>query len=315
MKKTNSPASNYFLKLKASLVFVLICTFGFGQVYNYHPISNTDIETNPSNLASKIVDNRFQLIHHNGFIDSQPFMFNSLRLSRYLEGAFTGIGLTFNNTKLDNNLYYNHIGIGFGYRNVLFDKIEIRIGGMYKLSQINAPYGNFDYLIFTPKSQIIEKWTKSNYNVSLSLSYEGNKYYLSTGYSNLLFPFEKTDSISFFPKYFFINAGNFLSLFNCRDGQELSYTVVSKNLSGKYNESFSHFLNFKSKNQRFKRRLSGIWGLRLGYVDNSFLQFTPSIILHRRSWIISLAYNFHQEKEKFKSVHFATSQIIISLTL
>ena len=96
---------------------------GLGQVYNYQVPNLHNLETNPSILSSEKFDQRAKLTHLNSFSSTNPFNYSSFRYSNYLESSFIGYGLTLNRTSYGGGVTHYHAGLGFGYRNVLFNKL------------------------------------------------------------------------------------------------------------------------------------------------------------------------------------------------
>lgn len=304
---------NKLLIHKALTIIILNVLFltAYSQVYNYIPISRNEIETNPASLSTQEINNRIQIIHQNAFFSSNQFMLNSIRLTKYINKSFAGIGLTLNNTKYDNDTYYNHIGIGVGYRNMLFNKIAIRIGGMYKLSMLKAQAGSYDYLSFISNEKIVHSNINNSVNMSLSVSYGIDKFHFTAGYLNLFIPIGNKYSEFVFPKYYYINMGNFFKIFRRRGSKDLSYTLLIQENKGLNIKSLNHFINYKHSTINLSRKSSLYLGLKVGLLDNSYLQFAPSLTYFEKKMAISVSYNFHNDKETFKSVYFPSSQINI----
>lgn len=286
----------------------------YSQVYNYTPIIHNDIETNPAILASPKVDNRVQLIHQNSFSSINPFSFNSLRLSKYFESSFLGLGLSLNNTNLG-SFNYNHIGIGAGYRNVLFNKVYLKLGATYKLVNTNSPSGIFDYYSFTPSGFLSKSIIKDNVNLALSFtSSPDDRSYVSFGLLNLDLPWGKTNNSTQFPKYYVLNVGNLMTFFDRDKNSEISYTAFGK-LSATSNKIiFSQYINLKF-NLSFSRKSSFQYGSKIGFTENAYYHFIPFITYYRRKFAVSVSYNLHLDKVKFNQIYYSTAQINITYIL
>ena len=279
----------------------------YGQVYNYIPINHNDIETNPSILASESMNSRIQILHQNTFSSINSFSFNSLRLSKYFESSFFGIGLSINNTNMDSNICYNHIGLGAGYRNVLFNKVYIKFGVTYKLIKTNSTLGNFEYYSFSSSSLNNKKKFKDNLNLALSFSSPNDRYYVSFGLLNFDLLWNETKNNIQFPTYYVINVGNLMSIFDKRNS-EISYTAFSK-LSEKSNKTtYSHYMNFKFHIQ-LTRKAGLNYGSRIGFAENDYFHFIPFITYYRKKLVVNLSYSFHLNKMEFQSKYFSTNQI------
>jgi hypothetical protein len=294
--------------------FICVAQNSYGQVYNFHPFSYNDIETNPSYIASSRIDSRFQLIHLNGFLTANHFTHNSLRFTKYFPKAFSGIGLSLNNTKYDNEIFYSHIGIGSGYRNVLFDKVYLRFGTMLKFIKINNSNIDFDYLSYKIDSQTYYKPNNYNYNISLSISERSYRYYITVSYSNIRIEPNTIKTQQPFPKYFIINAGNFLSFFNFRNASELSYSFAKILNSSDFiclrNE---HYLDFKRLLKR-SRYWAVMSAFRFGYTDYDSFSLSPGVYLSKKKLSFSISYNLHFHKKTLVYKQFSTSQINIIYT-
>ena len=115
------------------LIFLFANNVMYSQVYNYLPISKTNIETNPSFVASE--NNKFIITgtYINNFQQNESFSLKTIRISKYFNNYFSGIGLILSNTSTKDTIKYKHVGLSVGYRNILFDKICVKFGINYKL--------------------------------------------------------------------------------------------------------------------------------------------------------------------------------------
>lgn len=280
----------------------------FAQVYNYNPINHYDPEINPAILASYKINNQIQLGHQNSFSSKMPFSMNSLRFSKYFPSAFSGLGLSVNNTNMGNNIYYNDIGLGAGYRNVLFNAILLKLGATYKLVNTSAPAGSFDHYSFTPSDTIKKKNTKGNMNLAMCFSLsDDDMFYISLGILNVDVPWNKTNNSIQFPTYNVINIGNFMNLFDRRNS-ELSYTGFSK-LSPTTNIlTYSHYISFRFI-KPFNRKSTLTYGSRIGFAENKYIHCIPFVGFYTRRLMFTLSYNFNLDKIHFQTNSISTSQI------
>lgn len=274
----------------------------YSQVYNFSPMSFDDIEVNPAKLATKDME-MIQIIRQDNFYD---FSLNSLRYTKYIPATFMGLGITLNNTNI-NKLHYNHIGFGLAYRNIIGNKVYIKIGTMYKLIQSNSPAGRFDYYSFIPSDTVNKNHIDHKLNLSISLSSTLDRYFLSFSIVNLDIP--NSSNISQFPSYYVWNAGNLVSTFNKRYSRsEISYSGNYKfyNLSNK--TSISHYLLLKYV-FNLNRRTGLEIGSRIGYAENSYYHVIPQIGLVTRKFKANLSFNTYFDKNTFNSTYRPSTQI------
>ena len=308
-----------FKKFLIKQAFFIIClllingTSSYCQVYNYVPFNYFDIETNPSVLASENMNNRLQVYHQNAFLASQKFSYSNLKFSKYFESSFIGLGLSLNNTIMNDDINYNHIGIGAGYRNILFNKVYLKLGLTYKLVSTLAPAGSFDYFSFYPADWHTKRNFNDNVNLSLSFSSSFDRYYLSISALNIDLPWTKTNTDIQFPSYYVINIGNLMSLWDKRN-EEISYAGFSKYSEISCKRTYNHYINFKF-NYVLSRRSSFNYGTRIGYAENDYFHLIPFLTYYQDKFAITVSYNFHLNKTNFHSKYYNTSQINLILSL
>ena len=274
-----------------------------GQVYNYSPMSFDDIEINPSKLATKEMG-MIQTIRQDNFND---FSLSSLRYTRYIPATFMGLGITLNNTNIKNQ-HYNHLGFGLGYRNIIANKIYIKIGAMYKLIQSNSPAGRFDYYSFTPSDTVYVNHIDHQLNVSVSLSNTLERYFISFSALNLNQP-SNTAISSQFPSYYVWNAGNLVSLFNKQFSRsEISYSGNYKYYKLMSQNSVSHYIMVKY-GFNLNRKTSLEIGSRFGYAENSYYHIIPLVNFVRKKFKASFSINTYFDKQTFKTKYNPSTQI------
>lgn len=217
-----------------------------------------------------------------------------------------GLGITLNNTNI-NNQYYNHLGFGLGYRNIIANKIYIKIGAMYKLIQSNSPVGHFDYYSFIPSDTINENHIDHKLNISFSLSSTLDRYFLSFSVLNLDLP--NSPITSQFPSYYVWNAGNLVSIFNKGFSRsEISYSGNYKFYTLSDKTSISHYLMVKY-GFNLNRRTSLEIGSRIGYAENSYYHIIPLVSLIRKKIKAGFSINTYFDKETFKTKYNTSTQI------
>lgn len=289
--------------MKKRFITVLFFLFSFAsshhkvysQVYNYSPMSFDDIEINPSKLATKDIE-MIQLIRQDNFSD---FSLNSFRYTKYIPSTFMGLGISLNNTNI-NKIHYNHLGIGIGYRNIIANKVYIKIGAMYKVIQSNSTSGLFDYYSFVSSDTIRSNHINQKLNLSISLSSTLDRYFLSFSTLNIDLP-SNSDVSSEFPSYYVWNVGNLVSLFK----KHLSRSEISYSGNYKYNQHsdsvfISHYILLKY-NFTLNRKTSLVFGSHIGSAENSYYHLIPQIGLVTRKFKANLSLNTYFDKNTFHS--------------
>lgn len=267
------------LKLR---ILLLLPFIGKAQVYNYDPIRHHNIEANPSTMASGKSNFTANMIHQGSAYKSNSFYYDNFRMSYYNPNYYTGLGITINNTNVNDSCSYRYVGIGAAYRTIIFNRVFVKFGGMYKIISATSPAGYFGYYSFTPLSDRQTK-TSTRYNANLSTTFSSSqeKYYISFGILNFQ-PKATTNENSFFPHYYFVNVGDFAKWLHI-DNWELSYTAFTKQYTGITKRSqASHYLTVLHDGFMFTRYSSLRYGTRIGWADDSCIHLNPSLTFYQR---------------------------------
>ncbi len=275
-----------------TLAFLLISLPVIGQVYNYAPISAFNFETNPSTLANAKFNNRVMAMHQNTFSTTDPFNYSSFRYSKYLKSKFVGLGVSMNRTSHGQGIGYYHAALGCGYRNVLFNKLFIRLGILYKISQINAPPGIFDYFKYTAKEVASKTAITHNMNWSIMLGNSQDTRYVSFSKLNTNLPGFSAQSDFSFPEYYNWTVGNLLSFGRKRE-RKLSYSGFAKKIGGI--TTVSHYMNLQL-NARLGRKYGLNFGGRIGLTDEQYYHIAPMLQLYSYKYTCQVFYNLHLQK-------------------
>lgn len=267
---------------KITILLLLIISNNLqAQVYNYLPISLSNIETNPTFVASMQNKIFVSAAHINNFQENENFSFNTVRISKYFEDYFCGVGLILSNVNTFDSIKYNYIGISAAYRNILFDKVHAKIGVNYKLLDINAPKGNFSKYSYDFEDSIMTKSTRQNLNLSFTLSSPNEFYYVTYGMLNLSPSFLGNDkNLSEFPSYNYLRFGNFWNFRDPGAVGDISILFVKESVKS-YNSPISYYLTIWDRKTLTRRGLILKYGADIGYVKNSYFNFRPSISLYR----------------------------------
>jgi hypothetical protein len=250
------------------------------QVYNYEPVRYSNVETNPAYLASDKYRYSASALHKGGFFGKNKFLFDQVKLTAYNRRLFTGAGLILNRTQLNDSISYSYAGVGIAYRNTLFNAVRIRIGLMYKFSRVHATPGSFDYYSFTASS--MEKPLISavhNFNAAVSFSSPKDRYFLSFSRLNINVPGSSSQAV-LFPTYYMLCAGDLAKMLE-KINAELYYTCLVRQYKERTQYAITHFINalnlFNLSRESVLR-----YGLRAGYCDQGYLQFTPMLSWYKK---------------------------------
>ena len=277
-----SNPNTYSFITKVIAFYIMLSLKLAAQIYNYDPIRHSNFETNPSYLASDKNYVTASLVHHGAFFEKDKFYYDGLRVSFYNPKYFAGIGITLNNTHVNDSAQYSYVGIGGAYRTVLFNKIYTRIGFIYKANYVTAPSGYFSYYSLNRSGENSVKTNLiHNANISVSLSSGREKFYISMGILNAQLFSNPNQMANLFPEYYFVNVGDFGKMMGLEDW-EISYSTFAKKYSFQNISPLSHYLNIFYKGFHFTRNISLRYGARIGLTDNEYFQCTPSISLYLR---------------------------------
>ena len=279
-----------------TLALLLISLPGIGQVYNYVPLSAFNLETNPAILANAKFNNRIMALHQNSFSTTDPFNYSSLRFSKYLKSKFVGFGVSLNRTSHGQRTVYYHAALGCGYRNVLFNKLFIRLGILYKINQINASPGIFDYFTYTVKEAESKTAFKHNLNWSVMLGNSQDTRYVSFSKLNMNLTRISAQSDFSFPEYYSWTVGNLLSFGRKRE-RKLSYSGFAKKIGS--TTTVSHYMNLHL-NARLGRKYGLLFGGRIGMTDEQYYHIAPMVKLYNYKCSFQIFYNLHFLKDTYE---------------
>ena len=256
---------NYYLTITA----IFLALGAHSQVYNYEPFLISNIETNPSFVASDRSNLLIKTSQINNFQQNNSFNQTNIRVSKYFEGIFSGVGLTLNNTTLNDSINYKYAGLSLGYRNILFNRVYTKIGLNFKYLQNTSPLGNFTKFNFDLIDSTTQKRDIKNLNSSITFSDNDEHFYLTLGILNH-HPENWNNNIENpFPFYRYIQLGNLFSFFDRTNMRELSFTYIN---STQFNSLFVNVYNYF----QVTRRRAIIYGINFGHNKNH-LTFRPNI--------------------------------------
>ncbi len=266
-------------KIVFIILFKWIGLAVYAQVYNYIPFHYSNFETNPSYLS---VENAFRIVsyqHGGSTFLSKRFSYDNFKGSIYIPRYFSGLGVAFNNTSINDSLNYKTLSLGYSYRIVLFNNVFTRIGVLHKFSLVESSEGFFDYYNFNALSEnkSKRKFVQTD-NFSLSFSSGRDKYYLSLSALNL--QLSNANDKRFFPKYYVICIGDLGKIVDRRN-LDISFTGVLKQNPESSKWLKSYYLNYVYLSYSITREASLRFGLRAGYCDDKYFHYSPMIAFYK----------------------------------
>lgn len=271
--------------------FLLFAVRLSGQVYNHTPLSYFDFDANPSALTSTELHKRGQFFSAHSFSTSNPMSATTVRYSKNIPSLFSGVGVSLSHTAFGDRAAYSTLGVSAGYRTVLFDRLYLRLGATYKLTNTNSPEGYFDYYSFKGLSSVKTSALNDKVNLSVALTSGFERFYVSYSYLNAALPWELSAQEIHFPRYHLVTAGNLFQIFNMRKS-ELSYVGLVKLVDGGNQSEVSHYLNLKL-DARISRRHSLKYGAQLGVIGAKYIHFIPAITWYSDKLAVNFSCGFH----------------------
>lgn len=272
-----------FTKLSVCVVLFLILALKNdcnGQVYNYLPVSYSNIETNPTFVSSKANQLLISASHINNFQKKEQFSYSSFRVSNYFEKYFTGVGITINRTTQNDSLSYNHVGLIASYRNVLFNSVQVKVGINYKFLNVNSTNGQFTRYDFEPQDSVITVRQTQNINLAFTLSLR-DQVYVTYGVMNLTPTWvSSSESKTIFPEYQYLKFGDLFTLLGIGRNRELSFLILGERLlrTGSNN---SYLITVHNRYLLSRKSLFR-YGGDFGYNDLGYFQIRPTISYYYR---------------------------------
>lgn len=240
------------------ILLIILCNSSYSQVYEYLPVSYTNIETNLSFVASEKNDFIAKCYHINNFQKQDNFNYTTLRFSNYFKNRFWGFGLFISNTRIKDTIKYKHAGLSLGYRNILFDKVYVRIGANYKIIDMNSPKGFFTKYDFEYEENIMINDALHNMNLSVTFSSNQEILYLTIGTLNYEFT-QSAKSYNYFPRYNYLKFGNLIQYIEgtTRVNSDISFLIINEcnfkenNILGYYISAYNSWSLSRSLTSRY----------------------------------------------------------------
>jgi len=159
---------------------------------------------------------------------------------------------------------------------------------MYKMNQIKAPPGDFDYFQYTSMEVSSTSALSHNMNWSIMVGTNGNQQYASFSRLNLSLPGLSAEDKFSFPTYYSWTAGNFLSFIGGSPETKITYNGIVKKIGD--TTTVSHYVNLQV-NQSINRRTSVIIGARAGITDGNYYHIAPMLTLYNKKAAVQAYYN------------------------
>ena len=285
-------------------------------MYNYDPLRHKNFETNPAFLATDYDNSSITAIHQRANLKPELFSYSSIKVSKYVRNAFAGIGFSINHTRYSKFSSYQHAALGGAYRTVLFDKIYLKGGLIYKVIASKTSTGRFDAYSYDAAEIGIRPKTQGNFNYSFAISSPSDFIYISFGILNDPV-FKSNNDPSTYPKYRFINIGNLGKFIRERTQDDITYSAFIKNHRTASRELTSHYLTWTttfgiSRNSRIR------YGFRSGIRDEEYLEIMPLAAYYivvrktrreKHHFLLSFSMRFHLDKDNLKRQTAPISQI------
>jgi len=251
------------------------------QVYDHDPIRHSNFEINPAYMANGRATVTSNFVHRGSAWSSNKFFYDACRISFYNRNYFTGLGLTVNNTNINDSAAYRYAGIGAAYRVVMFNKIYVKAGLLYKLMSYKSAPGNFGYYSFKRVNDgEIKNKTNDNTNVSIAFSSVEDKYYISAGILNYQ-PWRTLDTNFAFPQYYFVNAGDLGKIMKLSNW-EITYTAFTKKYPGGNYFPFSQYVTIIYRGFHLTRYSDIGYGSRVGWSGENYIHANPVLSYYKK---------------------------------
>jgi len=275
-------------------IFILVCFLlvringvVYSQEYPYEINQYQDIEKNPTFTLNEVTNNTFEYFH-NGFLPGTN-KFNSDKISykHYFESIFSGAGIFFSRCQANDSVNYMYAGISVAYRNILFDKVYVKLGLAYKYIYNKSTNGIYDDHYFYTKDSSIAKNSYSNFNASIAFTSPSDYYFISAVICNVNFNSEKSP----FLVQYNINAGNLFSLLNAQRNNYCSITYLQNStVDGKFYSRgyFSTLYTTLIINRRTSIRI----GVSGGYLQNKYYNISPLLFFVKKKFALSFSYQY-----------------------
>lgn len=302
------------------LLFFSLCLKA--QVYNYEPIRNSNLETNPAALASSLYSRAFfDFTQHMALLSENRLSTSIAKLAFKLPGNVAGCGLSISHTRVNDTISYQSAAFGLGYRVIIFNSLQLRLGALYKGLLNNASGGRFQYGYYSPDSLSRRKTELiHNMNFSFSVTSAQDKLFLTAGLLNYSIPTVATEGNKQFPIYAYLCLGDLGKLF-LGPNKELNYTMIVRKFNSDKFLPPSHHINFMSSLMAITRASLLMGGMRLGAVENKYLQICPRIDffhlhLRKRKYIrFGFMYDLGFNIKTLKKEYAPATQFNISISL
>lgn len=245
----------------------------WAQSYDQNSFTYFNVESNPASVASSASN---KLIRSN-LIIQRDFHREDFSVSTYSNKCFMGLGAFISNQNVESNRCVS-AGVSGGYRNVLFNKVKVRLGLSVKSNLINSQKGYFDAYSFVVFQEKKYSQNSLNFNVSVSLTDKLDRFFVL--YGDLNNQFVTTQEI-LFKRYRYVTMGNLYSKSFFSSKWQLNYSIIQTSLD---EMRFINHQMFSSFTSTLSRKYKLIYSNFFGYWSASYFRIFPSFSIY---WIHS----------------------------
>ncbi len=264
----------------------------YSQEYPYEINQYQEFERNPAYTLNNLTNNTIDY-SHKGFLPGiNKFNSDKISFKHYFEGLFSGAGVFFSRNQTNDSVKYTCTGISAAYRNILFDKVYVKLGLTYKFIYNNSASGIYDDFSFYANDSALKRNSINNFNASVAFTSSSDYYFISAGICNIN-PFGKiySENSPFLVQYS-VNAGNFFSLLSAQKTNYLSFTYLQNTTAEGTFYSRGYFSTLYTT-IRLSRRTSLITGISGGYLQNKHYNIVPFIYYVKKKFILKLSTMFY----------------------
>lgn len=302
------------MKTLVCFILVLISGIVYSQEYPYEINQYMDIEKNPTFTLNQPTTNTFEYLHYGFLPDMNKFNSDKISYKHYFESIFSGAGLFFSRKQSNDSVYYYYAGVSAAYRNIIFDKVYVKLGLTYKYLYNNSTKGIYDNYTFYTTDSTTVKNSFNNFNASIAFTSPSDYYFISAGICNVNpLGIGYSETSPFLVQYNIV-AGN---LFSIPKAQKNNYCSVSYLQNSTVNGKFVSRGYFSTlyTTMIINRRTSIKIGVSGGYLQNKYYTIAPLLFIIKRYFALNFSTQFFIPYKTFSIPNRYIPQINIIIKL